>query len=95
MSACVNRNDRKQSCRAPIEVRSRINKLLCGTNKDNVFTQNTLTTFENLDWQFDRLFQGRSSVNTPRDFCPDVSCPSGRKKLISTSRCLPRRRYFT
>ena len=74
-TACATRNTRVSSCRTPINVLSKLNKLQCGTSGESIYCRTGLTTFENIDWHFDQLFAGRSSVNTPCDVgCPKLKC---------------------
>ena len=92
--ACITRNHRKQTCRAPVRIQKRINNLLCDKTTESIYCRTGLTTFENLDWNFDRMFEGRSKINTPCDRCPQFSCQSRKLKVISTSKCRPRKRRF-
>ena len=93
--ACVGRNFYKPACRTPIIVSGRINRLQCGTGPNTIFDPNSLNTFENLDWNFDQLFEGRSFINVPCDVgCPVFRCDR-RGALLDRSkknrRCLRRK----
>ena len=73
--ACILRNHQKNVCNEPFHIRKRINELICDEERKECRTSlTTLGVFEELEFNFDELFNGRSRVNSPCCSCPHLKC---------------------
>lgn len=60
--SCASRNDRKNYCTEPKNIRRRLTKLLCGelnVTPRQIQTRNRQNCYEQIDMNFDRLFANR------------------------------------
>ena len=74
----------RNKCTTPIEVLRKIAQLECGTDiTQSIFGPNNVKTFENLDWQFDQLYNGRQVLPSPCQRCPTFIC-GGRRVHVKT-----------
>lgn len=84
--ACAYRNQNK--CTTPIEVLRKISRLQCGNDvNQNIYGPNNIGTFEDLDWQFDQLYNGRQVTSCPCERCPVFSCACRRVNVRNIRRC--------
>lgn len=84
--SCNYRN--KDKCTTPIDVLRKISRLQCGNDvNQNIYSPNNLGTYEDLDWQFDQLYNGRQVATCPCERCPVFSCAGRRVHIRTIRRC--------